>query len=149
MVVNPKAGKLDPHWDGRWCVKSVKTPRTMEITDGVKTKIVPVNCLRQRIVLTAPIWRDPVGECYRNHTQTGKHLELTIWKCLSAQFYFLYTISIKMWPLQDNAEVHCVQPELHVQVLGEIPQENAPVDQQHTAEERRYPGRIRRPPERY
>ena len=37
--------------------------------------------------------------------------------------------------LQDNAEVHRVQPE-H-QVLGEIPQENAPVDQQQTAEERR------------
>ena len=38
------------------------------------------------------------------------------------------------------AEVLPVQPE-H-QELVEIPQENAPVDQQHTAEERRYPERI-------
>eukprot|EP00731_Ephydatia_muelleri_P033094 Em0025g50a len=30
--------KLDPHWNGRWSVKSVKTPLTLEITDGVKTK---------------------------------------------------------------------------------------------------------------
>ena len=49
--------------------------------------------------------------------------------------------------LQDDAEVLPVQPE-H-QELGEIPQQNAPVDQQHTAEETRYPERIRRPPKRY
>ena len=51
MVVNPNCvGNLDPHWDGRWSVKSVKTPLTLEITDGVKTKVFHVNRLRQRIV---------------------------------------------------------------------------------------------------
>ena len=46
------------------------------------------------LCLTAPIWRNP---CYENHTQTGKHLKLTIWKCQLAQFRSLYTMAIKMW----------------------------------------------------
>ena len=46
----PTAGKLDPHWEGRWSVKSVKTPLTVEIMDGVRTKIVHVNRIRQRVV---------------------------------------------------------------------------------------------------
>ena len=37
--------------------------------------------------------------------------------------------------IQKDAEVLPVQPE---QELVEIPQENAPVDQQHTAEDRKY-----------
>ena len=41
----PTAGKLDPRWDGRWRIKSVKSLLTVEITDGEKTKIVHVNCM--------------------------------------------------------------------------------------------------------
>lgn len=43
------AGKLDSHWDGRWRIKSVKSPLTVEITEGEKTKIAHVNrvCHRQ------------------------------------------------------------------------------------------------------
>ena len=42
----PTAGKLDPRWDGRWHTNSVKSPLTVEITDGKKTKIVHVNRVR-------------------------------------------------------------------------------------------------------
>jgi len=45
----PTAGKLDPRWEGRWVVKSVKSPLTMEITDGTRTKVVHVNRLHQRV----------------------------------------------------------------------------------------------------
>ena len=43
----PTAGKLDPRWEGRWVVKSVKSPLNMEITDGTRTKVVHVNRLHQ------------------------------------------------------------------------------------------------------
>ena len=42
----PTAGKLDPCWDGRWHINSVKSSLTVEITDGKKTKIVHVNRVR-------------------------------------------------------------------------------------------------------
>ena len=45
----PTAGKLDPRWEGRWVVKSVKSPLNMEITDGTRTKVVHVNRLHQRV----------------------------------------------------------------------------------------------------
>lgn len=31
----PTAGKLDPRWEGRWKIKSIKSPVNMEITDGL------------------------------------------------------------------------------------------------------------------
>ena len=46
----PTAGKLDPRWDGRWHINSVKSPLTVEITDGEKTKTVHVNRVRHRRV---------------------------------------------------------------------------------------------------
>ena len=46
----PTAGKLDPRWDGRWHINSVKSPLTVEITDGEKTKTVHVNRVRHRWV---------------------------------------------------------------------------------------------------
>ena len=30
----PTAEKLDPGWEGKWVVRSIKTPITLEITDG-------------------------------------------------------------------------------------------------------------------
>ena len=43
------AGKLDPRWEGKWKVKSMKSPVTIEITDGKRTKVVHVNRLQPRI----------------------------------------------------------------------------------------------------
>lgn len=145
----PTAGKLDPHWDGRWRVKSVKTPLTLEITDGVKTKIVHVNCLRQRVVPNSTNVEEPSGRVLQESHQNWEapqidHLEIP---ASTAPFPVHLEDQEVAKDFQDNTEVPPVQPE-H-QELVEIPQENAPVDQQHTTEERRYPERIRRPPERY
>ena len=45
----PTAGKLDPRWEGKWVVRSIKTPITLEITDGDRTRVVHVNRLQPRI----------------------------------------------------------------------------------------------------
>ena len=45
----PTAGKLEPKWEGGWRISSVKSPVTMEITDGERTKVVHINRLRRRI----------------------------------------------------------------------------------------------------
>ena len=39
----PTSGKLEPRWEGSWTVRSTKTPVSIEITDGQKTKVVHVN----------------------------------------------------------------------------------------------------------
>ena len=44
----PTAGKLDPRWEGNWKISAVKSPVTMEITDGRK-KVVHVNHLHHRV----------------------------------------------------------------------------------------------------
>ena len=42
------AGKLDPRWEGRWIIKSIKSPINFEITDGInRTKVVHINCLQR------------------------------------------------------------------------------------------------------
>ena len=46
----PTAGKLDPRWEGEWVVKSVKSPVTMEIYDGKRSKVVHINRLQHRCV---------------------------------------------------------------------------------------------------
>ena len=50
MVVYPTVGKLDPRWEGEWVIKSVKSPVTMEIYDGKRTKVVHTNRLQHRYV---------------------------------------------------------------------------------------------------
>ena len=39
----PTAGKLDPRREGEWVIKSVKSPLSMEITNGKNTKVVHTN----------------------------------------------------------------------------------------------------------
>ena len=46
----PTAGKLDPRWEGEWVVESVKSPVTMEIYDGKRSKVVHINRLQHRCV---------------------------------------------------------------------------------------------------
>jgi len=46
----PTAGKLDPRWEGDWVIKSMKSPITMEITNGKSTKVVHMNRLQHRNV---------------------------------------------------------------------------------------------------
>ena len=42
----PTAGKLKPKWEGGWRVKSVKSPVTVEISDGRRSKVVRSNRLQ-------------------------------------------------------------------------------------------------------
>ena len=66
----PTAGKLDPRWEGRWTVKSVKSPVTVEIADEQRRRVVHINRLRHRVSApadgrqeTAP-WTPPQTEHY-------------------------------------------------------------------------------------
>ena len=45
----PTAGKLDLRWEGNWTVRRVKSPVTVEISDGDRTKVVHTNRLHIRI----------------------------------------------------------------------------------------------------
>ena len=48
----PTAGKLDPKWEGDWITQSVVSPTTYTIHDGLRTKTVHIDRLRQRIQAT-------------------------------------------------------------------------------------------------
>ena len=41
----PTAGKLNLQWEGNWTVRRVKSPVTVEISDGERTKVVHTNRL--------------------------------------------------------------------------------------------------------
>jgi hypothetical protein len=45
----PTAGKLDPRWEGNWKVTAVKSPVTMEISNGNRKKVTHVNRLHLRV----------------------------------------------------------------------------------------------------
>ena len=68
----PTAGKLDPRWEGNWTIKSIKSPVTMEISDGNRTRVVHVNrlqhCLQLRPVTTRNSETDPPKpDCQVDH----------------------------------------------------------------------------------
>ena len=46
---SPRAGKLDPKWEGNWKVVSVKNPVNVEISDGARTKVVHINRVQHRV----------------------------------------------------------------------------------------------------
>ena len=46
----PTARKLDPKWEGEWVIQSVKSPVTVEICRGTRTKVVHINRLQRRYV---------------------------------------------------------------------------------------------------
>ena len=45
----PTANKLEPRWEGGWKVTLVKSPVTVEINDGKRTRVVHTNRLQHRI----------------------------------------------------------------------------------------------------
>ena len=45
----PTAGKLYACWEGKWTVTSPKSPVTVEIIDGARTRVVHVNRLRYHV----------------------------------------------------------------------------------------------------
>ena len=45
----PTAGKLIPHWEGRWKVEEVKNSVNVNISNDYQSKVVHVNRLRHRL----------------------------------------------------------------------------------------------------
>ena len=45
----PTAGKLDPRWEGKWIIQSIVSPTTYTVHDGLRTRTVHINRLRQRL----------------------------------------------------------------------------------------------------
>ena len=121
----------------------MKTPLTLEITDGDKTKVVHVNRLRQRIVPYSTNKEEPSGQVLQEPHPN--------WEAPQIDHVEMPASTVPLPVHREPQDVvqdlqdYAVQPE-HQELVD---QENAPVDQQHITEERRYPERIRRPPERY
>ena len=44
----PTAGKLDPHWEGKRRIQSIKSFVNVEITDGSRVRVVHINRIRHR-----------------------------------------------------------------------------------------------------
>ena len=84
----PTAGKLQPRWEGGWRVTEVKSPVTIQINNGRKSKMVHSSRLRHRFQAAAnssesmvtantePSWTLPLVEHYFEAVflhETGNH----------------------------------------------------------------------------
>ena len=59
----PTAGKLQPRWEGKWNVIQMKSPVTVQITDGKRTRVVHVDRVRHH--------NQPVETPYRTLNNLG------------------------------------------------------------------------------
>jgi len=76
----PTAGKLQPRWEGDWKVTAIKSPVTIQIYNGRKSKVVHSNRLRHRFQAAvnssessvtenpAPTWNPPMIEHFIEET---------------------------------------------------------------------------------
>ena len=136
----PTAGKLDPRWEGKWKVKIMKSPVTMEITDGKRTKVVHVNRLQPRI---QPSVEEDVNSGVQ-HTQRIEPLHNVQWEApLVEHLDFGSPPPVANPP---TLPPQPVQPEPPPPLPTPLPQEQPGTIEQTT---RRYPERNnRRPPDR-
>ncbi|KAL5516749.1 hypothetical protein EMCRGX_G002156 [Ephydatia muelleri] len=136
----PTAGKLDPRWEGKWKVKIMKSPVTMEITDGKRTKVVHVNRLQPRI---QPSVVEDVNSGVQ-HTQRVEPLHNVQWEAPLVEH-----LDFRSPPPVANPPTlppQPVQPEPPPPLPTLPPQEQPGTIEQTT---RRYPERNnRRPPDR-
>ena len=117
----PTAGKLSPRWEGNWRISSVKSPVTMEIMDGKKSRVVHINRLHHRVQPdTAATPEVATGNRETWYPPQVEHFIVDI----------PTPVVTPQPPLPDAAQPLLEQPPL----VGE--------------EERRYPLRQRRPPDR-
>ena len=115
------AGKLSPRWEGNWRISSVKSPVTMEIMDGKRSRVVHINRLHHRVQPdTAATPEVATGNRETWYPPQVEHFIVDIPKPMVTP----------QPPLPDAAQPLLEQPPL----VGE--------------EERRYPLRQRRPPDR-
>ena len=80
----PTAGKLDPCWEGKWNINSIKSPINMEISDRKCVKVVHSNRLQHQIhpdptnttslapstIHPSPQWEAPTVEHFFNSPTT-------------------------------------------------------------------------------
>ena len=114
----PTAGKLSPRWEGNWRISSVKSPVTMEIMDGKRSRVVHINHRVQPDTAATP------------EVATGNR---ETWYPPQVEHFIVdipTPVVTPQLPLRDAAQPLLEQPPL----VGE--------------EERRYPLRQRRPPDR-
>ena len=77
----PTAGKLQPKWEGGWRVISVKSPVTIKIINGRRSKVVHSNRLQRQILVMGdssgstvtdkkvlPPWAPPLVEHFIEET---------------------------------------------------------------------------------
>ena len=139
----PTAGKLDPRWEGKWKVKTRKSPITMEITDGKRTKVVHANHLQPRI---QPSVEEDVnsGAQHIQRVDPRHHVQ---WEAPHVEhFDFGSPPPVANLPTLPPQPVQPEQPPPPLQVPTLPPQEQPGTIEQTT---RRYPERNnRRPPNR-
>ena len=94
----PTAGKLQPRWEGGWKVTSVKSPVTIEISNGRKSKVVDSNRLQHRVQAAAnssestvtnnvvPLWTPPQVEHFIEETVSPSD-RYPSWQRRPPQFY--------------------------------------------------------------
>ena len=76
----PTAGKLEHRWENGWVITSVKSPTTMQITNGKTTKVVHTNRLQHRYIPahsdTQPQARDTTNSAQQWTSPTVDHVYL-------------------------------------------------------------------------
>ena len=134
----PTAGKLDPRWEGKWKVKSKKSPVTMEITDGKRTKVVHVNRLQPRI---QPSGKEDV-QSGAQHMQPRHPMD---WKAPLVEHFVVESPLPVANPQAPAPPMQPGPPPPPLQVPPLPPQEQPGTIELAT---RRYPERNRRQPDR-
>ena len=76
----PTAGKLDPKWEGRWVVKSVKNPVSIEITNKETTKLCMLIGYTTDLCQAVSHLKDPLKDLHQvltDQCNSGHPLQLT------------------------------------------------------------------------
>ena len=55
----PTAGKLDPKWESKWKITSLKSPTTVEISNEKQHKVVHINRLQHCVQPMEAIFNSP------------------------------------------------------------------------------------------
>ena len=120
----PKSSKLGSKWEGKWIIKSVKNDINMEITDGTRTRIVHINRLQHR------------NQRQYNEVPPKDYPTIDVWNAPQID----HIITSPDLPREDLPREDLPREDLPRE---DLPREDLPEEQ------RRYPTRQRRQPDRY
>ena len=140
----PKSSKLGSKWEGKWIIKSVKNDINMEITDGTRTRIVHINRLQHR------------NQRQYNEVPPKDYPTIDVWN--APQIDHIITspdLPSKDLPREDLPREDLPREDLPREDLPreDLPREDLPREdlprEDLPEEQRRYPTRQRRQPDRY